>query len=537
MDKPLFSVPFGTGTRKATDPRWAVGSNMKTLNSFFRRYSAIVPLMLLASGAAADQSNDTLRVALARETDFIDSIHTSSADSDLFGTIIYDTLIYADRATGEYKPLLASSWTWLDDTTVEFKLREGVTFQNGEPFNADDVVYTFQQLMNMDNNFRQQKQDFGNIAGVEKVDDYTVKLTLNSPEPTFENVLASRVGIWPNEYTEANGHMIHATRPVGTGPYALESMEKGSIYKLVRNEAYFEGPRPKPTIGAIEIRVIPEIQTQIAELMSGGLDLALNLSPNDAAGLEGVPGVNVQTGQSTRMYFLSMNVAAQENNPLNNADVRKAISYAINKEEMVHSLISPDAAVLATNCNPSQNFCLTDIEPTYTYDVAKAKELMASAGYADGFDVSMMAEANIRSVGEALQGYLSAIGVRVNLETMPLPAWRERYIKGESQMSIVGWGSGVTSIDVSNTLGIFFNGSSTDYVQDKEITEWNAAALSSMDKAARESLYRKTLTRINEQAYVVPLYGTVATYVTSEQVNYKAPLIDFPDLSLASWAN
>lgn len=513
------------------------GEKMKNSKSLIRRCVALVPLMLAASGAFADQSNDTLRVAVARETDFIDSIHTSSLDADLFSTIIYDTLIYADRATGEYKPLLASSWSWIDDTTVEFKLREGINFQNGEPFNADDVVYTFEQLMNMDNNFRQQKQDFGNIASVEKVDDYTVKLTLKAPEPTFENVLVARVNIWPNEYTQANGHMIHATKPVGTGPYALETMQKGSSYTLVKNPDYFGGARPMPTIGTIEVRVIPEIQTQIAELMSGGLDMALSLSPNDTAALEGFPGITVQTGQSTRMYFLSMNVAATENNPLNNADVRRAISYAINKEEMVHSLISPDAAVLATNCNPSQNFCLTDIEPVYSFDVAKAKELMASAGFADGFEVTLMAEANIRPIGEALQGYLSAIGVRVNLETMPLPAWRERYIKGESQMSIVGWGSGVSSIDVSNTLGIFFNGSSTDYVQDKDISEWNAAALRSMDKDERESLYRKTFTRINEEAYVLPLYGTVATYVTSEQVNYQAPMIDFPDLSLASWAN
>lgn len=511
---------------------------MKNSTSFFRRCVALVPLMLAASGAFADQSSDTLRVAVARETDFIDSIHTSSLDADLFSTIIYDTLIYADRETAEYKPLLATSWNWIDNTTVEFKLREGIKFHNGEPFNADDVVYTFEQLMNMDNNFRQQKQDFGNIAAVEKIDDYTVRLKLKSPEPTFENVLVARVNIWPNEYTEANGgHMIHATRPVGTGPYALQSMEKGSVYTLVKNPEYFaDGPRPQPTIGTIEIRVIPEIQTQIAELMSGGLDMALSLSPNDAAALDGVPGINVQTGQSTRMYFLSMNVAAKDNNPLSNADVRRAISHAINKEEMVHSLISPDAAVLSTNCNPSQNFCLTDIEPVYNFDVAKAKALMQSAGYADGFDVTLMAEANIRPVGEALQGYLSAIGIRVNLETMPLPAWRERYIKGESQMSIVGWGSGVSSIDISNSLGIFFNGSSTDYVQDKEISEWNAAALRSMDKAERESLYRKTLTRINEEAYVVPLYGSVATYVTSDQVTYKTPVIDFPDLSLASWA-
>lgn len=509
---------------------------MKKLTRLSLCAGALLPLVFSASAAWAGPSDDTLRLALSRETDFIDSIHTSSADSDLFSTIIYDTLIYADRKTGEFKPLLASSWKWTDDKTIEFKLREGVKFQNGEAFNADDVVYTFQQLMDMNNKFRQQQQDFGNIASVEKIDDYTVKLSLKQPEPTFENVLASRVGIWPNEYTQANGHMIHATKPVGTGPYALKSMQKGSTYTLVKNENYFGGTRPKPTIGTIDIRVIPETQTQIAELMSGGIDMALSLTPSDAMALQGAPGVAIQTGQSTRMYFLSMNVAGTGENPLNKADVRRAISYAVNKPEMVHGLVSPDAAVLAANCNPSQRFCIGDVKPVYTYDVAKAKELMKSAGFTNGFDVTLMAEANIRPIGEALQGYLAAIGIRVKLETMPLPAWRERYIKGESQMSIVGWGSGVTSLDVSNTLGIFFNGSSTDYVKDKEISDWNAAALKTVDKGEREALYRKTLTRINEQAYVLPLYGTVATYITSDKVNYAAPVIDFPDISLAAWA-
>ncbi|MBX3537413.1 MAG: hypothetical protein KF735_07245 [Chelatococcus sp.] len=500
------------------------------------RFLFLVPLVLTAATAWAGQADDTLRVAVARETDFVDSIHTSSADSDLFGTILFDTLIYADRATGEFKPLLASSWKWTDDKTVEFKLREGVKFQNGEAFNADDVVYTFRQLMNMDNKFRQQQQDFGNIAAVEKIDDFTVKLTLKQPEPTFENVLASRIGIWPNEYTEANGHMVHATKPVGTGPYALKSMQKGSSYTLVKNADYFEGPRAKPTIGTIEVRVIPETQTQIAEIMSGGIDMALSLSPADTIALQGAPGVVIETGQSTRMFFLSMNVAGKDNNPLANADVRRAISYAVNKPEMVHGLVSPDAAVLATDCNPSQRFCITDVKPVYDFDREKAKALMKAAGYPDGFAVTLMAEASLRPIGEALQGYLSAIGIKVNLETLPLPAWRERFIKGESQMSIVGWGSGVSSLDISNSLGIFFNGSSTDYVKDKDITAWNAAASRTMDKAEREALYRKTLTRINEEAYVLPLYGAVATYVTSDQVKFPAPAIDFPDISLAAWA-
>lgn len=500
-------------------------------------YALLVPLMMNASPVLASPQDDTLRVAVARETDFVDSIHTSSADSDLFSTIIYDTLIYADRATGEYLPALASAWSWIDDTTLEFTLRQGITFHNGEAFDADDVVFTFEQLMDMTNNFRQQRQDFGNISGVEKIDDFTVRVTLSEPEPTFENTLASRINIWPNEYTEANGgHLIHSTAPVGTGPYMLDFMQMGSRYTLQRNDDYFAAVRPAPTIGSIEVRVIPEIQTQIAELISGGIDLSFSLTPSDASALEGMPGITVQSGAATRMFFLSMDTSDEGDNPLADVDVRRAISHAINKPEMVASLISPNAAVLATNCNPAADFCVTDIEPVYEFDVETARVLMAEAGYADGFSIDLMAEASLRPIGEALQGYLSAIGISVNLDTMPLPAWRERYINGDSQMSIVGWGAGVTSRDISNTLGIFFNGSSTDYVQDPELIEWTRTALRETDPSVRTVLYRQVLTRINEEAYVLPLYGMVATYVSSEALDFDAPVIDFPDLSLASWA-
>lgn len=506
------------------------------MNQILKNLSALALCTGLPMGAWADAADDTLHVAVARETDFIDPIHTSSADGDLFATILYDTLIYVDRATREFKPALAESWSWLDDTTVEFRLREGITFHNGEAFNADDVVYTFGLLMDMNNGFRQQQQDFGNIAEVTKVDDWTVRVRLSQPQPTFENLLASRIAIWPDDYTSANGHMIHATAPVGTGPYRLDSLQAGSVYTLSANADYAAHARPAPTIGHIEVRVIPEIQTQIAEVMAGQLDLALSFTPGDAQMLEGMPGVTVQYGPATRMYFLSMDAAGEGENPLADRRVRQAITWAINRPEMTAALISPSAPALTSQCNPAQNFCLTDIEPANGYDLEAARAALAEAGHAEGLDLRLMAEASLRPVAEAIQGYLSQIGIRLAIDTMPLPAWRTAYINGESQMSIVGWGSGVTSADVSNTLGIFFNGSSTDYVQDPDLIAWTAEARQSMDPAHRTELYRQVYTRINEEAYVVPLYGVVATYVTSEDVDFPVPVMDFPDLSLVRWA-
>src|SRR5690606_2683563 len=137
---------------------------------------------------------------------------------------------------------------------------------------------------------------------------------------------------------------------------------------------------------------------------------------------------------------------------------------------------------------------------------------------------------------EPIQGYLANVGITMSLDTYPLPAWREKYIGGESQMSIVGWGGGATAADASYSLGIFFNQSSTDYAKDPQVTEWNEQAIHSMDPAKREELYRQSFSRINEQAYTLPLYGSVATYISAETVEFEPPFMDFPDLSLAGWA-
>ena len=491
---------------------------------------------LMSTPALAGKADDTLNVVFTRESDYLDQIHASSVESDVYTQLLYDTLVRVDRETLEILPSLASEWEWIDDTTVEFTLRDGVTFHNGEELTSEDVVYTLELLMDMDNNFRQQQADFGMISGASITDEGKVRITLSQPTPTFEVTLASRVPIFPKDYTSENGVGIHQTRPVGSGPYMLDSMQMGSSYTFVKFPEYDATARPAPEIGTIAVRIIPEVQTQIAELMAGNVDLALSLTPTDAAVLDGMPGLTVQTGPATRLYWLSMNAQDGEDNPLADADVRRAITYAIDREELVTNLISPKAAVLTAQCNPVQPLCPDDIAPVYEYNPEKAKELLAEAGYADGLTLDLMAEASLRPIVEALQGYLSQVGVTLNVDTYPLPAWRDRFIGGESQLSVLGWGSGISTYDISRSIGIFFDGSSTDYVKDQEIIDWTAEAAGMMNVERRQDLYTQALTKINEEAYTVPLYGLVSVYVSSDEVEFDPPALESVDLSTVRWA-
>lgn len=183
--------------------------------------------LLVASGAAmAEKASDTLRVAFTKELENVDSYFNSSREGVVLQRAVWDGLIYRDPITNEYKGNLATSWEWIDDTTLEFKLREGVTFHNGEPFNADDVVYTVNFVAKEENGVKTQR-NVNWMKSAEKVDDYTVRIRLKEKFPAAIEFLSGPVSIYPNEYYAEVGPSGMGLKPVGTGPYKVVSVVPG----------------------------------------------------------------------------------------------------------------------------------------------------------------------------------------------------------------------------------------------------------------------------------------------------------------------
>lgn len=491
-------------------------------------------LALLPGLARAGKADDTLVVAMARETDFVDRINTDSRESQLFSFLLYDTLLYLDPRTARLEGDLATAWRWRDDKTIEFDLRPGVTFSDGEPFGADDVVYTINFVIDPAHNLHQQEADFGNIASVEKTGPLQVRVHLKAPDPKIEFLFASRLVIWPKGYTSANGPQAHATRPVGTGPYVMQSARPGSEYLLTRNPKGFAGPRPKPAIGRIEVRVIPDPQTQIAELLAGGADFSEDIPADSAAMLAASPGVSVEYGRTTRYYFLSLDAAGRSGDtPLKDLRVRQAVADAIDRAAIASKLVGGGALPLVAQCNSVQALCLQDV-PAPRYDPGAARALLASAGLGGGLVLPMIASAELRPVGEAVANDLASVGIKTDFQTFPLPTWRDKFFRGQSAISLLGWGGG-GGFDVDNAIHLFYNGSNTDYARDAELSGWAAQAAETTDRAARTALYRRILTRINERAYAVPMYEAGAVYALSAGLDFPAPATGMPDLTWAKW--
>ena len=491
--------------------------------------------LVSTSVALAGKADDTLNVAFPRETDFIDQLHTNSTESTTSSRIIYDALLYEHPITGKISPQLATAWTWVNETTVEFDLRQGVRFHNGEDFDADDVLFTVAFVTDMDNKLRQQKSDFGFIKGAEKLGQYKVRFNLNEPKPTAELIFAGRLIIWPNEYTAANGgHEIHASKPVGTGPYAVTSYIRGQEVVLKANTDYFEGSKPGPQIGTIKIRTIPDIQTQVAEMLGGGLDFIWNLPKDQAESLIGNPNLQVAYGSTARITLLSLDVVGRSGDtPITKTKVRRALAHGIDRETIATYLIGGTSKALVSHCHPDQFLCSQDV-PKYTYDPTKAKALLAEAGYPEGFKVTMIAGgAALRPIGEAIQGNLAKIGIDLTFENYTLPAWRKMLFEDKSTISLFGWGG--SQYDVSYALPVFFTGGKPDYARDKELEGWIKAGSATADVEKRRDLYNKALTRIADQVLTLPLYSNTVTFVMSKDVSYTPGRGGSPEFSNVRW--
>jgi len=472
---------------------------------------------LSAHPALANKATDTLKVAFSKELESVDFYFNSAREGLQIARAIWDGLVYRDPKTGEYKGDLATSWKWLDDTTLELKLREGVTFHNGEEFDADDVVYTVNFVVDPANHVV-TPDNVNWIKEARKVDKYTVQIVTKYPFPAALEYLAGLTTIYPNEYYAKVGPAGMALKPVGTGPYKMESLEPGKHYVLKKFDGYHEGPKPKASIGTIDIRTIPEVNTQIAELFSGGLDMIWGVPADQADKLKTMGQFTVKNGSTMRIGYVMMDAAARGGeNPFTKKAVRQAVSYAIDRKAIVDNLLKGSSQVVHAACYPTQFGCEKDIK-TYEYSPEKAKKLLAEAGYPDGFTADFYAYRD-RPVAEAMMAYLAAVGIKAKLGYLQYSTLRDMQKKGQAGFSFMTWGS-YSVDDVSAITSIYFKFSDQDFARDEEVKGWLGAGDSSIDNTVRKTNYSKALKKIAEEAYWLPLFSYNSDYVFSKTVDF-----------------
>lgn len=503
-----------------------------------RRYLVLglcagLALALGSGGAQAGKEDDTLNVGFDAEAATLDNYRVASRQGLIIARHLFDNLLYKDLDTNTIVPALAKSYRFVDELTMEFELRRGVTFHNGEAFDADDVVYTFNMVT---------REDYGTryrivvdwIKSAEKIDQYGVRLHMTKPYALALEMLAGPLPIYPNEYFESVGADEFGVAPIGTGPYKLADITLGTRWVLEAFDGHYaESPKGQPAIGKIDIRVLPEPNVQYAELLTGKLDWIWRVPPDQAEKLAQNPGVSVLSAPIMRIGYIHFNVnAGTQDLPVRKKKVRQAIQHAINRQGIADAFIGGSAKVVHTACNPAQFGCMQDVVK-YDYDPDKARALLAEAGYPEGFETELLVVAP-RQQAESLAADLAEVGIKVRLNEQQYAAAADKWRAGEASMTFSNWGSygiGDMALITSN----FFGGGVDDLVQDPQLSEWLNIGDTATDPEVRRENYAKALKAIAENAYWMSMWNFNVNYAISSDLKFTPHPDEFARWFKSSW--
>ena len=484
--------------------------------------------------AQAQQSADTLRITWRDAIPDVDPYYNSLRTGMVVAFEAWDGLVYRDPDTQEIKPALATSWTQVDDTTIDFTLRQGVTFQNGDPFSADDVVYTINDII-------QDKQVaipsyYTFLAGAEKIDADHVRLKLKAVYPAALETLAMVTPIWPKAYREKVGADAYAKAPIGTGPYKITKVDGASEIDLERYDGYYAGsPKGRPAIRQIKIHEVPDATTEMTELLGGRADWIWGYNSDQYANVARMPMLQALRSATMRVYFLTIDAAGRTgaDNPLTKVKVRQAILLAIDRATMAKQLIQGDSRVIDTPCFPTQFGCDTAAAVKYPYDPAKAKQLLAEAGYPDGFDTELISYTQPQ-IGAAIQNYLKAVGINLRIQQLQIGAVVQMAEAGKAPLYAGSWGSNSIN-DTSAFMPYFLGGGLDDYARDPDVQKLLQQAGSNTDPALRRKAYSEAIKLATERVDFIPLFNDARTIGFSKQLNFQTYADDLPRFYLSTW--
>jgi peptide/nickel transport system substrate-binding protein len=500
------------------------------------RAGALAALLAFGcSPALAGKKNDTL-VWLS---DFEPPTYDFYAQQQRTGLIVahhvWDTLVDNDPVSGEIRPHLAESIAFSNPTTMEVKLRQGIKFHNGDPFTADDVVYTVTWQNDPNNKSVRTRSRTAWIKQAEKVDTYTVRLHLHQPYAPALAMLATYLPIYPAAYTKAQGSEGMSRAPVGTGPYRVTDVSRGKQIVLERNKEYFGGARSSAKIGKVIVRFVPEYGTQIAELLAGSADLIWRVPKDQAERLKGRRGINVILGDSMRFGFLQFDNTGRSGaagDPIRKVEVRQAISHAINRKAIVTNLLG-GGTVIDFTCYPSQVGCASKTAVRYEYSPEKSKRLLAAAGYPSGFDIDLYGALE-RSNAEAIMGDLAKVGIRVRLQWLQPAPLVDKVRKGEVPIAFRNWSSGAVP-DVAASTGRFFDKGPDDTARDDRVAELVKKAEAELDPGRRLALYDEVHQLIAKNAYWTPLWSYGSYYAMTSELQFQPTPDEIPHFTRMSW--
>jgi peptide/nickel transport system substrate-binding protein len=457
----------------------------------------------------------------------------------------------------EVEPALATKWTFVSPTQVRFELRKGVTFHDGSPFTADDVLFSFERI----------KQPQGTmqiyvtgIKEIKKVDSHTVDVILDAPNPILlRNIIDFRImsKAWSEKNNTAKVQDYKAkeenfaSRNVnGTGAYRIGGWSPDVRVTMTNNDKWW-GKRDG-NVTAVNYTPVKADATRVAALFSGEIDMLTDLPTQDVARLRNDPKLKVVDGPEVRTIFLAMDGTSDElkssnikgKNPFKDKRVREALNRAIDREaiktRIMRGLSIPAAIMVA----PGVNGHTPALDAAIKVDEAAARKLLADAGYPNGFEITLGCPnnryVNDEEICQAIVAMWARVGVKAKLQAEPMATFIQKVQKFEHDVYMLGWGVAtydaqyaIQSLARTKTTGA--NGNfNFSKVSDATIDRLSDAMATETDVAKRNQMINEALVRIRDEHLFIPLHHQMRPWAMKKEVNTVHRSDDRPEARFTS---
>jgi len=496
--------------------------------------ATVFTLAGISSASAVDKT--TLRYGIPTKFASLDQYKSTQRITIQIGYLIWDPLVTRDPDSGKISPHLAQSWKNISPTTWEFKLVPGVKFHNGNPLNAECVRFTIEDRILADDQKSPQRGNFKWIKKVEVIDDLTFRIISEKPYPLVLERLNVLFVYDPIE-TREKGNTWVAEHPMGTGPYKFVKWDRGSQLVMTANPDYWINGVPK--IENIVVRILPEMSTRVAELISGGIDIASDFGPDQWDVMEKAKNVIPMDIPILRINFWQFDGSGRAGaTPLTDKRVRRAVWHAIDRQAIIDRIMRGFADPLDAPMNPLQ-FGYDPSVKGYEYNPEKAKTLLKEAGFENGFEMDVWEYMGYQhQANEAAMGYLAKVGIKVNLKDYRGNIGQLIKLRNAGKLTGVGnftWGS-YNIFDADAILPSWFMIKEAKcYNPDPEIDSWLTEARFSVDPQQRKELYSKVQKKIIEEAYWMPFFIVHTIWGRNADLQAVVGRDEVPRFQYAEW--
>ncbi len=453
-----------------------------------------------SGGGTAGGYKNTLTWAQGADVTSLDPHQGKETPAVQVNTQIFDTLVTVDPETNEVVPQIAESWEQTDDQTYVFKIREGIKFHDGSDLTAEDVKFSLDRARNS----AAVSYIVNFIEEVTVDDDHTVTVKTTAPyAPTLRNLAIPFAAIVPKAVVEADENAF-IQNPVGSGPYKFVEWNHGDHVTLKAFDDYYAG---KPETENLIMKVIPETSQRTIALETGEVDLAYDLAVNDIPKVNSDDKLTVYEIPSLTCWYVSMNMNKK---PFDNPKVREAMSMAIDRQTIIDTINAGSGQTADAIIAPAVfGYYSTGVKE---YNPTKAKELLAEAGYPNGFSTTLWVNDNQSRIEmcQAIQAMLLEVGVQCNLEVLEFGSFISRTTAGDHDLAYFGWttSSGDAdysyySLEHSTQQGAAGNRS---FLADPDVDKLIEEARSNTNEEERKELYKELAIKLDEINNNIPVY-------------------------------